>query len=144
MGFPAAAQGDCASSRTDGLTALGTLEFVESEQAWQSSSTSPIYHGGIPGDEQGPTPEGVAEIVHRLGNIESYWGICSEDLLQIASSFASLPRTTDPRKLYRVAALSLYPAYWEICFETNEALDKWIYVGMQFEGETLVSNTIDT
>lgn len=122
---------------------LGRLEFLAGEQEWQSAGESPVYHGGLRGGAEGPDPEAVAEILRRLDNVDAYWDACTEDLLYIASCHSSFPVVTDPRDLYRVAALSLYEGYWEICFETH-ARHRWLHVGMQFEGERLVSNTIDT
>ena len=122
---------------------LGCMEFDATDSEWQTAENAPIYCGGIPGDAKGPDPAKVGEVVNRLENVEKYWQLCSEDLLHIASYYSSLPKVDDLHQLFRVSALSLYPSYWEICFETHPEY-KWLYVGMQFEGEQLVSNTIDT
>ena len=123
---------------------LGQLQFDPKSSEWSTADGAPIYHGGIPGDATDPNPDRVTEVLTRLGNADKYWQACSADLLTIASMFhSSIPQAQDPRQLFRVAALSLYPSYWEICFQTKPEY-KWLYVGMQFEGEDLVSNTIDT
>ena len=123
--------------------ALGCLEFDARNSEWQTADGAPVYYGGIPGDATGPDPIKVAEIMGRLENIDNYWQTCSEDLLHIASCYSSLPKVDDAQQIFRVTPLSLYLAYWEICFETTPEY-KWLYVGMQFEGNQLVSNTIDT
>lgn len=122
---------------------LGRIEFDPIDSTWRTIADAPIYHGGIPGNVHGPDAERIAEILERLGRVESYWQICAPDLLYIAACYASLPQASNPRQLFQLAALSLYADYWEVCFETKPEYT-WIYVGMQFEDETLVSNTIDT
>lgn len=122
---------------------FGPMSFDAEDNTWETTDDTRIYHGGIPGDVTGPDPERVAEVLRRLADVDTWWRLCAEDLLHIAAQYESLPKTDDPRTLFRVAALSLYPGWWEICFETDPP-DKWLYVGMQFEGDTLVSNTIDT
>lgn len=120
---------------------LGELEFDQDDGVWGTVQTEPIYHGGIPGCDSGPDSDRVNEVINRLVNMDSYWVACSEDLLYIASTSASFPQTNNPKDIFRVTALSLYPNYWEVCVETHTQY-KWLYVGMQFEGEELVSNTI--
>ena len=120
---------------------LGELVFDPEHGDWSTVRDEPIFHGGIPGDSSGPDPARVAEVLERLANIDAYWAACSDDLLYIASTGRSLPETGNPKDLFRVSALSLYPDYWEVCFQTHPRY-KWLYVGMQFEGEELVSNTI--
>jgi hypothetical protein len=122
---------------------LGCLEFEASDNEWQTAEGASIYHGGIPGDATGPDPDKAAEIVERLQNIDTYWQLCSEDLLHIAACYSLLPKANDAQQIFRVSALSLYPTYWEVCFETHKEY-KWLYVGMQFEAEDLISNTIHT
>lgn len=122
---------------------LGPMTFCPEYREWETTAEGPVFHGGIPGDVGGPDPDRVAEVLSRLANIEVYWQACANDLLEIASWYDSLPRTQDPRSLFHVTALSLYPTYWEVCFVTAPP-HMWLYVGMQFEGEELVSNTIDT
>jgi hypothetical protein len=124
--------------------ALGRLEFSPEEALWESADDAGVFHGGIPGDAGGPDPARADELVQRLEDIERYWGLCADDLLYIASNYDALPKANDPRELFEVAAVSLGPDYWEVCFQTRESLGKWLYVGMQFEGERLVSNSIDT
>lgn len=124
-------------------SALGRVAFDPKDGTWETIQDTPIYHGGIPGTVDGPDHTSIEEICVRLGKVDSYWHICSADLLYIASCYASLPQVSEPREIFRLSALSLYPTYWEICFETNPE-NKWIHVSMQFEGEVLVSNTIDT
>lgn len=123
---------------------LGRLEFEPAEGLWESADGAAIFHGGIPGDASGPDPARAAELVQRLGDIDRYWSLCADDLLYIASNYDALPPARDPREIFGLAAVSLAPDYWEVCFQTHDSLKKWLYVGMQFEGETLVSNTIDT
>lgn len=123
---------------------LGRLVYRADVSLWESADDAGLHHGGIPGDASGPDPGRVGEIVGRLQAIDRYWEACAGDLLLIAGDFASLPKAGDPRELFRLVAVSLYPGYWELCFQTHDHLDKWLYIGMQFEGETLVSNTIDT
>jgi hypothetical protein len=123
---------------------LGRLVYRPDVSQWESADDAGLYHGGIPGDPSGPDPARIGEIIGRLQDIDRYWDACAADLLLIAGDFASLPRARDPRELYRLVAVSLHPDHWEVCFQTHDHLDKWLYVGMQFEGETLVSNTIDT
>ncbi len=122
---------------------LGELQFDPATSEWESVQGSEIYLGGIQGDSSGPYPKNTAEVSERLAIVDKYWAACSKDLLYISSRYESLPKVNDPRELFKVSALSLYSSYWEICFETKPEY-KWLYVGMQFEGEDLVSNTIDT
>jgi len=121
---------------------LGKLIFDTSDHEWQTDE-NPIYHGGIAGDEKSPDQKSIDFILSKLNNIEKYWKICSDDLQYIASTYKSIPADISLKELYRVAALSLYAGYWEVCFETYPKY-KWLYIGMQFEGDELVSNTIDT
>lgn len=122
---------------------MGRMEFDPEEGEWETANGAPLYHGGIPGDAAGPDPDRVTEVLSRLANVDKYWEACADDLLRIASWYDSLPKAQHPRELFRVVAVSLYPTYWEVCFQTLPAY-KWLYVGMQFEREELVSNTIDT
>jgi hypothetical protein len=121
---------------------LGLIEFDPKSGEWQTIDSA-IYHGGIPGVSSGPDPDAVRALSDRLLNIDRYWDACEQDLVRIAGSWSSVPTDVSVKTLFRLAALSLYPTYWEICFETRPEY-KWLYIGMQFEGENLVSNTIDT
>jgi len=121
---------------------LGELRFSPDHSTWETLKAD-VYHGGIPGTEAGPSAEGVNLVRERMSRLDDYWAACEPDLRSIAESFESIPKGEDIRSLYRVAALSLYSDYWEVCFETHRQF-KWLYVGMQFKGDELVSNTIDT
>ncbi|MES2670017.1 MAG: hypothetical protein V4673_06280 [Pseudomonadota bacterium] len=122
---------------------LGQLQYDARTSQWESTEGAEIYFGGIPGSADGPSSEQVQELLARLNNLDRYWEICSKDLIEISSTWESLPKVEDPREIFSVAALSLYASHWEICFQSKPEY-KWLYVGMQFEGDLLVSNTIDT
>jgi len=122
---------------------LGALRYVSATRDWETVSSQPIYHGGISGSSTEPDADKVAEVLQRMSNVDQYWRACESDLRYIAGQYPPFPKDVDLKALFRVAALSLYRSYWEICFETIRP-HKWLYVGMQFEGERLVSNTIDT
>ncbi len=122
---------------------LGSFKFNATTQEWETVASAPVYHGGILGSPVEPDPAKLAEVLRRMSNIAQYWRTCESDLRYIAGQYSSLPSNVAPESLFRVAALSLYPSYWEVCFETIKP-HKWLYIGMQFEGERLVSNTIDS
>jgi hypothetical protein len=121
---------------------FGLIQYDKDSKTWDTLESN-VYHGGIRGDISGPSNESTEEIKNRLQDINKYWDICEDDLRYIAESYDSFPKGRQIKELFKLAALSLYNDYWEVCFETYPEF-KWLYVGMQFEGCTLVSNTIDT
>ncbi|MCE9687964.1 hypothetical protein LZP73_17450 [Shewanella sp. AS16] len=121
---------------------FGLIQYNDDSKDWETVENE-IYYGGISGGETGPLDKSVKAIRHKIENIDKYWGVCEKDLRFIAESYDSIPKGMQINELYKIAALCLYSDYWEICFETYDKY-KWLYVGMQFEGDTLVSNTIDT
>ncbi|HCG7990739.1 TPA: hypothetical protein NJ493_004601 [Vibrio parahaemolyticus] len=121
---------------------LGKLRLDCHDHTWETVN-SEVFFGGIPSVGGLPSEEVIREISEKLSNIDKYWAICSPDLELIVRDFASMPNNLPAKEMFKVSAVSIYPGYWEICFESIE-IYKWFYIGMQFEGEKLVSNTIDT
>ncbi|MFG6430113.1 hypothetical protein [Roseateles sp. LYH14W] len=122
---------------------LGSFKYDATTQEWETVDSAPVYHGGLSGSAIEPDPAKLAEVLQRMSNLAQYWRACESDLRYIAGCYSSLPSDAAPESLFRVAALSLYKGYWEVCFETIKP-HRWLYIGMQFEGECLVSNTIDS
>jgi len=121
---------------------LGKLRLDRHDQTWETEN-SDVYHGGIPSLGGLPCQKTIDEINLKLTSIDKYWEICSPDLELIVRGFDSMPKDIRAKEMFKVSALSFYQGYWELGFETVERY-KWFYIGMQFEGEELVSNTIDT
>ncbi|EGR1579731.1 hypothetical protein D0D70_25360 [Vibrio parahaemolyticus] len=121
---------------------LGKLRLDCHDNTWETVN-SEVFFGGIPNVGGLPSEEVIREISEKLSNIDKYWAICSPDLELIVRDFASMPNNLPAKEMFKVSAVSIYPGYWEICFESIE-IYKWFCIGMQFEGEELVSNTIDT
>lgn len=63
---------------------LGRLLFDPKANEWETAEGAPVYHGGLFGDQSGPDPKAIADILEKLKNIERYWQICSDDLLSIS------------------------------------------------------------
>jgi hypothetical protein len=123
---------------------LGKLIYSSSDGTWATDNEEKaIYHGGIRGSIVAPDESSIQEILSRLKGIEQYWDKCSDDLQKILESWDSFPKGVPLKQLLDIKALSLYDGYWEVCFQTKPQY-KWVYIGMQFEGDELISNTIDT
>lgn len=123
---------------------LGTLRYCFVDERWETDNgETEIYHGGIKGSTEEPDESSIQEIITKLKKIDHYWEKCSNDLRKMLESWDSIPKDIPIKELLYVAALSLYDDYWEVCFQTKPEY-KWVYIGMQFEGEKLVSNSIDT
>ena len=122
---------------------LGSMHFVKDGGYWESDGED-LYHS-IPGDERSPNQNSVEFIVSKIERIGHYFELSSNDLLYIAHGWDSIDKSLSAKELFKVSAISVNPGNeeWEICFETKPG-NKWIYIGLQFEGEEIVSNDIAT
>jgi hypothetical protein len=121
---------------------LGELLYDRKEKMWETAGTTAIYHGGLTGDEKGPAQTAVDFILEKRAAIEKYTNASESMLREVLEGFeGDFDRSIND--IFHVVAISIYEEYWEICFETTPPT-KWIYVGIQFNGDEVISNTIDT
>lgn len=123
---------------------LGPMTYMHDGSYWEAANGD-IFHS-IPGDETGPNADSVKFIQNKIDSLDHYFEQCSEDLLSIAHTWDSIDKALTAKELFKVSAISVEAEgnrEWEICFETKSDY-KWVYIGLQFEGEEIVSNDIST
>jgi len=119
---------------------LGRLKFNPLFDGWETKK-KPIFILGIPGDETGIDKESFDLILDKVIHLEKYIKVCSEDLLNIANQYESLPKGLSVKKLFKKPALGFDDGYWDMSFMTRDKYE-WLYITVKFEGETIVSMKI--
>lgn len=123
---------------------LGVIQFVHSGNYWETSGGE-IFHS-IPGDERGPNTKSIEFVLSKIERIDSYWEKCSKELLDIVHDWEAIDKNLSVRELFKLSAISVNSddnTEWEICFETIEP-NKWVSIGLHFQGEEMVANDICT
>ena len=120
------------------------MVFDESSDYWETSENE-IFHS-IPGTLETPSNISIDFVIHKLDQIDHYWDLCSNDLLEIAHEWESIDKSLSAQQLFKIVAISVNSTdnkKWEICFETKPE-NKWLYIGLHFDGERVVENDIST
>ena len=123
---------------------FGHMEFDQNSKSWETTKYK-IYLN-IPGNIDQPFTESVDFINTKIQEIDKYWKISEDDLLEIAHNWDSMDKAISVKDLFKVSSISINSLdshEWEICFETQKG-NKWIYIGLHFEKDEIVANDITT
>jgi hypothetical protein len=114
----------------------GVIEFPEHK--------AKIQCVGIPGDVNGPYESSRSFLKSKFLLLPHIWKICHEELVKTIDIWYPEKIGQDPKKIFTLCAININDQEeWEVCFEAD-APYKWVYLGLQFQGDECVSGTLDT
>ncbi len=117
------------------------------ECEWMFPKSGTEISIGLPGDENGPSPEARQFFLGLPGRFEEILAAARPQLQQVFREWLQQDLPQDIFTVVKLAGFGLedakqHPLHWDISFETTG--DKWLGIVIPFVGDTATAATVDT
>jgi hypothetical protein len=102
----------------------------------------------IPGDINGPFVEARQFLLLKKENLSKLWLLCEDELHEQIKVWYPNDIGRPPQDIFFIASLALDGVKqnsngWEVSFESRDDF-RWTFMSFQFQGNELVSGSVDT